>query len=53
MAKVDNQQIQPWTINWITLGFLTYVHIAGAIGIWYITALKWQTLVLVFHTFCK
>ena len=45
-----NEQVLPWEINWIQLGFLTYVHMAGVIGVWYLTALKWQTWILLSQT---
>jgi len=49
-VKSENQQVLPWRINWIILGFITYVHIAGVIGFWYITALKWQSWLLLSQT---
>ncbi len=51
MEKVNNQQVLPRKINWLILGFITYVHIAGVIGLWYISAVKWQTLILVSQTY--
>ena len=50
MEKVTKKDVIPWEINWISLGFLTYAHIAGLIGLWYITSLKWQTLLLLSQT---
>ena len=40
----------PWNIVWIRLRFLVLVHITGAIGIWYLTQVKWQTLLLFSQT---
>ena len=50
MEKVNNQQGLLQKINWISLVFITYVHIAGVIGICYISTVKWQTLLLVSQT---
>ena len=51
-VKSKNQQALPGRINWIMLGYITYVHIAGVIGFWYITALKWQSFLLLSQTLC-
>ena len=50
MAKVDNNPVTLMQINWPIVAFLSYVHIAGVIGISYISAVKWQTLVLTSQT---
>jgi len=50
MEKVNKQEVLPWKMNWIILGYLTYMHIAGVIGVWFISGLKWQTLLLVSQT---
>ena len=50
MEQANNQNVLSWKINWAVLGFATYHHIAGMIGVWYISALKWQTLLLVSQT---
>jgi len=52
MARVENkkQEIPPWEFNWIMIAYITYVHIIGLIGVWYIPVLKWQTLLLLSQT---
>ena len=50
MTKVDKQQYTPWIINWPILAFLTYVHIAGLVGVFYIPFVKWQTLLMASQT---
>ena len=52
MEKVPKQEVVPWKINWIMLGYITYVHIAGLIGFYYTSSLKWQTYILLSQTFC-
>ena len=51
MKENGSKQVLPWKINWMQGGFLAYVHVAAVIGVWYISALKWTTLLLVSQTF--
>jgi len=50
MIKINDQHGTPMRINWIILGFLSYVHLAALPGLYYLTTLKWQTLLLTSQT---
>ena len=52
MARIEKQQqnIPPWEFNWIMIIYISYVHIIGLIGVWYIPYLKWQTYLLLSQT---
>ena len=50
MIKINDQHGAPMRINWIILGFLSYVHLAALPGLYYLTTLKWQTLLLTSQT---
>ena len=50
MIKINDQHGTPIRINWIILGFLSYVHLAALPGLYYLTTLKWQTLLLTSQT---
>ena len=44
MTKIENP-VQPLRPNWISILFLAYAHIMAIVGLSYIQACKWQTLV--------
>jgi len=52
MSKVDSPPLKPlpMKMNWPILIYLSYVHIAGLVGIYYLSVVKWQTLLLMSQT---
>jgi len=40
-----------WRLNWFMIGYVSFIHIAASIGIFYLPVLKWQTYIVLFFTF--